>query len=131
MNLRDITACFEGTVPSSIATAGADGTPNVTQLSRVHYVDDDHVALSNQFFSKTQRNLAENPRASLVVIDPRVFDAYKLTIVYERSERRGPLFDRLHRDIEAIAALTGMTGVFKLRSADIYRVLELEQISGG
>ena len=130
IRLRDIARCFDGTVPATIATASADGTPNVTHLSRVHLVDDDHVALSNQFFSKTMRNLAENPRASLVLIDPRVFDAYRLTIEYERTEKRGPLFDRLHHDIEAIAALTGMQGVFKLRSADVYRVVELELATG-
>lgn len=130
IRLRDIARCFDGTVPATIATASADGTPNVTHLSRVHLVDDDHVALSNQFFSKTMRNLAENPRASLVLIDPVVFDAYRLTIEYERTERRGPVFDRLHNDIEAIAALTGMQGVFKLRSADVYRVVELEPATG-
>ena len=41
--------------------------------------------------------------------------------------RRGPLFDRLSRDIDAIAALTGMADVFKLRSADVYRVVDIEQ----
>jgi adenylate cyclase len=109
-----------------IATASADGTPNVTHLSRVHFVDETHVALSNQFFSKTTRNLAENPRASVLVIDPTVFNCYRLTLQYERTERRGPLFEALSRDIDAIAALTGMTDVFKLKSADVYRVIEIE-----
>jgi adenylate cyclase len=127
LSLRGLKCCFEGIVPAVIATASADGTPNVTQLSRVHFVDDTHVALSNQFFSKTTRNLAENPRASVVVIDPRTYDSFKLTLRYERTERRGPLFERLSRDIDAIAALTGMTDVFKLRSADVYRVNEIEQ----
>lgn len=126
MRLTDIAAAFEGTVPATIATAAADGTPNVTHLSKVHLVDDDHVALSNQFFSKTMRNLSENPRASVVVIDPRDYSAWKLSLVYERTERRGPIFDRLHRDIEAVAALTGMAGVFCLKSADIYRVEEVQ-----
>jgi predicted pyridoxine 5'-phosphate oxidase superfamily flavin-nucleotide-binding protein len=127
-SLGDITRCFEGTIPAVIATASAGGVPNVTHLSRVHYVDDEHVALSNQFFSKTVRNLAENPRASVLVIDPLEYKGYRLTLVWERTERRGPLFDRLHRDIEAIAALTGMQGVFKLRSADVYRVVQLDQL---
>ena len=38
---RAIRRCFEGVVPAMIATASADGTPNVTYLSRVHFVDDD------------------------------------------------------------------------------------------
>lgn len=128
LRLGDIAACFEGIVPAEIATASADGVPNVTHLSRVHMLDDERVALTNQFFSKTTRNLAENPLACVVVIDPTNYDSYRLLVQYERTERRGPLFERLRRDIDAIAALTGMEGVFKLRSADIYRVLELEPV---
>jgi adenylate cyclase len=123
--LHDIRRALEGVVPGTIATAGADGVPNVTRISKVHVVDDERIAISNQFLSKTQRNLAENPRGSLVLIDPVTYDSWKLTIVYERAEKRGPLFDRMHQDIEAIAALTGMAGVFKLRSADIYRVVDI------
>lgn len=127
-NLHDIAVCFEGEVPSAIATASADGTPNITYLSKVHLVDDEHVALTDQFFSKTNRNLAENPYACVLVIDPATYDQWRLLLRYERSERRGRLFDRLDRDIEAIAALTGMSGVFKLRGVDIYRVLEIERV---
>lgn len=126
--LRDLTLCFEGIVPATIATAAADGTPNVTFLSRVHLVDDDHVATSNQFFSKTQRNLAENPLSSVIVVDARSYEQYKLLLRFERTERRGPLFDRMHVDIEAVAALTGMTGVFKLRGADVHRVLDVVRL---
>jgi len=126
--LSDIAACFEGIIPAEIATASADGVPNVTHLSRVHMLDDERVVLSNQFFSKTTRNLAENPRACVVVIDPNTYDSYRLLVQYERTERRGPIYERLRRDIDAIAALTGMEGVFKLRSADVYRVLELELV---
>ena len=128
ISLAPIMNCFEGLVPAVIATASSDGTPNVTHLSKVHYVDDDHVALSNQFFSKTMRNLAENPRASVEVVDPVEYAMWKLELRYERTERRGPVFDRMHRDIELVAALTGMAGVFKLKSADIYRVIDLAQV---
>ena len=126
--LGEIAACFEGLIPATIATAAADGTPNITHLSRVHMVDDDHIALSNQFFSKTIQNLAVNPRACVCVVDPITYDSYRLVVRYERTERRGPLFDRMRRDIDAIAALTGMEGVFKLRSADVYRVVEIDLV---
>ena len=126
--LRELAACFEGVVPATIATAATDGTPNVTRLSKVHLVDDDHVATSNQFFSKTAANLAENPLSSVVVIDPRTYDQYKLLLRFERTDRRGPLFDRMRTDIEAVAALTGMTGVFELRGADVHRVLDVVRV---
>jgi adenylate cyclase len=126
--LDDMRDCFEGAVPAVIATASADGTPNVTYLSRVRLIDGERVALSNQFFSKTSRNLAENPTASLLVVDPSTYDEFRLTLVYERTDRRGPVFERLRADVDAIAALQGMQDVFKLRAADIYRVVEVEQV---
>ena len=126
--LSEIAACFEGLIPAEIATASADGVPNVTHLSRVHMIDDERVALSNQFFSKTTKNLAVNPHACVVVVDPTTYASFRMMLVYERTERRGPVFERLRRDVDAIAALTGMAGIFKLRSADIYRVVELEPV---
>lgn len=126
--MRDLRRCFDGRVPAVIATAAADGTPNITYLSAVHPIDDERVALSNQFFSKTSRNLAENPRASVLMLDPLTYDEYRLSIRYERTERRGPVFERLREDVDRIASLHAMKHCFRLRSADIYRVDRIEQL---
>ena len=128
LSLEALRRCFEGVVPAVIATAGADGTPNVTYLSKIRVVDERHVALSNQFFSKTSRNLVENPHASVLAIDPADYEEYRLLLEYERHERRGPVFDQMRRDVEEVAALSGMQEVFKLRGADIYRVVGVEQV---
>ena len=128
LTLADLHLCFEGAVPAVIGTVAADGTPNVTYLSKVRLVDRERVALSNQFFSKTARNLAENPRACAMVIDPASYDEFRLDLVYERTERRGPLFDQLRDDVEVVAALSGMQQVFRLRTADIYRVRRIERV---
>ncbi|MGK2928340.1 MAG: pyridoxamine 5'-phosphate oxidase family protein [Acidimicrobiales bacterium] len=126
-----IAACFEGAIPAVIATASADGTPNATYLSKVRIVDEQRVALSNQFFSKTARNLVENPRASVLVIDPRTYDQYRLRLQYERTDRGGPVFDRLRVDVDVAAALEGMQDVYRLRAADIYRVVDIEPVPSG
>ena len=97
--------CFEGAIPAVVATAAADGMPNVTFLSRVRMVDDERIALSNQFFSKTTRNLAENPQASVLLTDPVSYRQYRLALAYERTERRGPVFELLHDDVAAVAAM--------------------------
>ena len=101
---------LRGRRPRGDRDRASDGTPNVTHLTRVHLVDDERVAVSNQFFSKTVRNLAENPQACVLLIDPIAYHEYRLILRYERTERRGPLFDQLHRDVEAVAALTGHAG---------------------
>lgn len=131
LTLRDIAPCFEGAIPSVIATASANGIPNVTYLSKVRSVDDERVALSNQFFSKTARNLVENPEADLLVIDPRTYDQYRLHLRYERTDRRGPVFDRLRIDVDVAAALEGMQDVYRLRAADIYRVTDIQHVPSG
>jgi adenylate cyclase len=128
--LDDLKWCFEGVIPAVVATAALDGTPNITYLSRVRMVDDQRIALSNQFFSKTSRNLAENPRASVILVDPVSYQQYRLRLAYERTDRRGRVFELLHEDVEAVAAMQGMQDVFKLRGADIYRVLNIEPVPG-
>ena len=114
-----------------LATVSGDGVPNMTYLSKVHRVDADHVALSNQFLSKSARNLIEHPRASIIVIDPPTHSEFRLSIVFERTERRGEVFDRMQEDIDLIASFTGMQHVFRLRAADIYRVTEIERRTRG
>jgi adenylate cyclase len=128
--LRDLKLCFEGVIPAVVATAALDGKPNITYLSRVRMVDDQRIALSNQFFSKTSRNLAENPQASVILVDPVSYRQYRLRLAYERTDRRGRVFELLHDDVEAVAAMQGMQDVFKLRGADIYRVLNIEVVAG-
>lgn len=128
ITLESLARCFEGAVPAVIATMSADGRPNVIYLSCVRMVDRERVALSNQFFSKTSQNLAQNPYASLVVVDPATHFAFRLAISFERTERRGKTFERLRADVDHVAALSHMQDVFKLRAADIYRVERIEQI---
>ena len=130
-DLDDLQRCFDGAVPLLIATVSADGTPNMTYLSKAHRVDADHIALSNQFMSKSARNLIEHPRASIIVIDPPTHAEFRLSIVFERSERRGEVFERLQEEIDLIASFTGMQSVFRLRAADIYRVTRIERLSKG
>ena len=128
LSMRDLRRCFDGRIPAVIATSSAAGEPNITYLSAVHAVDEERVALSNQFMSKTARNLAENPRATLLLLDPVTYCEYQLRLRYERTDRRGPLFERLRDEVDKVAALSGMQDVFRLRSADICRVEEIELV---
>jgi Pyridoxamine 5'-phosphate oxidase len=127
---EDIKAAMQGVVPSHVVTCSAEGIPNATAISQVYYVDADHVALSHQFFSKTIRNVRENPRACVTVVSPETLDTWDLEVEFDHSETSGPIFDAMDMQIEAIASMVGLKGIFKLRAADVYRVLSLVRNDG-
>jgi predicted pyridoxine 5'-phosphate oxidase superfamily flavin-nucleotide-binding protein len=128
--LQSLRPCFEGAVPAVIATCARDGTPNVSYISEVHYVDAQHVALSYQFFSKTRQNVLENPRATVIVVHPDTGAQYRLAVRYLRTEESGPLFECMKAKLAGIASHAGMTGVFRLRGSDVYRVESAGQVYG-
>jgi adenylate cyclase len=121
--LESIRACLQGAIPSPLATCSSEGTPNVTYLSIVHYVDAERVALSRQFFNKTRANLDENPVAQVEVVDPATMARFALDLRYLHTETEGPLFEAMKANLEAIASQTGMGEVFRLRGVDVHRVL--------
>jgi len=130
VTLGSIRPALEGAIPAVIATCARDGTPNVSYVSEVHYVDEGHVALSFQFFSKTRQNVLENPRATVIVIHPATGAQYRLALRYERTEESGALFECMKAKLAGIASQTGMTGVFRLRGADVYRVDTVAEVYG-
>lgn len=128
VQLRTIRDCFEGVVPSIIATLDRDGIPNVSYLSQVHFVDDEHVALSNQFFSKTARNVEQTGLATVLVVDGRTGVQYELDLAFDHAVQSGETFERIEAHIQAAVARHGADAPWGLRSADIYRVRECRRI---
>lgn len=126
--LESLRPCLDGAIPAVVATASPDGTPNVAYASQVHYVDAEHVALSFQFFSKTRENVLAHPYAEVQVIEPVSLRHFRLKVHYLRTETSGPLFEYMKAQLAGIAERTGMAKVFKLRGADVYRVLDIENV---
>ena len=130
LTLDSIRSCLEGAIPSSVATCAPDGTPNLTLVSQVHYVDESHVALSFQFFNKTHQNVLANPRVAATVIDPETAAQYRLDLRYLRTETGGPVFESMKAKLAGIASHTGMAGIFRLQGSDIYNVLKVTAVPG-
>ena len=129
--LTAVRASLDAALPATIATVDQDGVPNVSYLSKVLYVDDEHVALTNQFFRKTRANLDSNPHALVMVVDPTDCWQFQLTLEFEGSRTSGPVFEKLKADLDVIASMTGMSDIFRLTSADIFRVHSCVRLAGG
>jgi adenylate cyclase len=123
--LRD---AMEGGSPAIIATSSLDGEPNVSYVSDVYYVDERHLALSWQFFSKTRRNVMENSFARVLVVHAHTAARWRVLVQYLRTETEGPLFERMRARLAGIASEQGMDDVFKLLGSDIYRVVAIEAV---
>jgi hypothetical protein len=122
LSLDSVRNCLEGVVPAILATCDAAGTPNVSLISQVHYVDPGRVALSYQFFNKTRVNLLETRIASVAVVDPLTLAEYRLDLRYEETRTGGPVFESMKAKLAGIASHVGMAGVFRLIGADVFRV---------
>ncbi len=130
LTVDSVRDCLDSAIPAVIATCAADGTPNVSYLSQVQYVDSEHVALSYQFFNRTRRNVLANPTASLIIVNSVTAARYRLALRYLRTETEGPLFENMKAKLAGIASHTGMSAVFRLRGSDVYRVTGIEPIPG-
>ncbi len=119
---------LQGMFPSWITTCSAAGEPNTTVISQVWYVDEEHVALSFQFVNKTKKNLAEKPNAFATIVNPGTMAMYNLDLEFDHSETDSELFDDMDMKLEAIASMSGMSGIFKLMAADVYKVKSLKAL---
>jgi len=124
---EELIPALQGAIPGTLATCSKDGEPNAAYITQVYQVDDNHVALSRQFFNKTFTNMAENPKVHVQVAHPETGEDWRLVVEYVRSETEGELFDGMEMQLEAIASNEGMSDVYRLLSADVCKIISIEK----
>jgi hypothetical protein len=129
--LDAIRECLEGTILATMTTCAREGTPNITYLSQIQYVDPDHVGLSFQSFTKTRANVLATPWAEALTVHPYTAAIYRLELHYLRTETEGALFETIKAKLARVASAHGMAGVFRLRGADAYRVEAVGRVTHG
>lgn len=120
---------FDGVVPFVVGTSSLDGTPNITFMSKLFYIDDFHVALSHQFMNKTWKNLVENPSFMAFVTNPETFGMWKLQLEFIEQKNEGPVFEEM--EMELLALTTPQNITFSLHSALVCKVLRVEEVYKG
>ncbi len=128
MITEEIIPGMQGALPSVLATVDENGTPNISYISQVYYVDDTHVALSNQFLNKSMRNIKNNGIATVNVVRPDNLKSWYFELKHKKSKTDGDLFENMTMQLEAIASMTGMEDVFKLRASEIFEVVKVYEV---
>lgn len=128
IDLRALRGTMHGFCASTLCTCDAEGLPNASMISQVHWVDEDHVALSYQFFNKTRRNLLATRQACVQLFDPATLAIYRLDLDYVETRNAGPLFETMKAKLAGIASHHGLEKVFRLLGADVFRVVAMEQV---
>ena len=70
----------------------------------------------------------QNPRASANILSPEGFTQWILDLEYSRTETEGDLFEQMSMQLEAIASMCGMEDVFRLKAAEVFKLLSVTKI---
>lgn len=125
----EIRAALDGVIPFSICTCDAEGVPNITFMSQLYYVDEQHLALSQQFLNKTWRNLLVNPVFTVMFTDPQSMGFLKITLEFLEERTEGPVFEEIEMQLLALATPQHIN--FSLQSALICKVISIENFYEG
>lgn len=80
------------------------------------------------FFNKSIRNISTNGIATVNVIRPNDLKSWYLELMYKETKTNGGLFEKMEMQLEAIASMTGMEDVFKLKAAEVFKVTKMEEV---
>ena len=84
-----------------VATASLDGEPNVTPKGSLKLLDENHVQFADLFSLKTRKNLSENKKVAVTVVDAKTGKGYQIKGIAEVISS-GPLFDETSKNIQEL-----------------------------
>jgi predicted pyridoxine 5'-phosphate oxidase superfamily flavin-nucleotide-binding protein len=115
----EMRAMFERQL-SVIATASKDGTPNIGPKGSMHVFDDETLAYSEGTGEKTLRNLQQNPKVAVMVVDRENTDGYQIKGTAELLTS-GDFFEKAAKKQEE-RKRPRPKSVVKIRIEEIYSV---------
>ena len=83
-----------------VATASREGEPNCTPKGSLKLVDENHVLFADLFSLKTRKNLLENSKVAVTVVDAATAKGYQLKGIAEIITS-GPLFEDTSKQLKA------------------------------
>jgi len=103
-----------------VATASKDGTPNVTPKGSLKLLDEHHVLFADLFSLKTRKNLLENNKVAVTVVDAATGKGYQIKGTAEVTSS-GPLFGETAASLkEAPRELPPLQHVVKIEVESVF-----------
>ena len=82
-----------------VASASADGAPNVSPKGSIAVLDEDHLVFAEIMSPHTRENLQQNPQVAVFVCKPEKFQGFQFKGTAELSSE-GVVFDMLAQTIK-------------------------------
>jgi hypothetical protein len=105
---------------SVIATATKDGTPNIGPKGSMYVFDDETLAYAEGTGQKTLKNLQQNPKVAVMVVDREKTDGYQVKGTAELLTG-GDFFEQVAKRLEE-RKRPRPKSVVKIRIEEIYSV---------
>jgi adenylate cyclase len=131
VDLESVRDCLRAGLPSPLATCSPDGTPHISFLSRVQYLDRERVATSRQSFNRGVAEMHVSPFSQTLIVRPATGEQFRLDLRYLHTTAEGEEFEAMRANLDAIAPHTGLDSVFRLRGMDVHRVLRCMRVKRG
>ena len=101
--LEAMASCFQGIIPAMLFTCSQDGMPNAAFLSHVDYVDPNARGVVVPVLQQEPAQHRREPARAGARLDPDTSQGWSSPALCALGDR-GPVFDRMHLRIEAIAS---------------------------
>jgi len=118
----DVRATLEKQKPAPIATADANGMPNVVYVGFLKVLDDETIMIADNFFYKTAANLAENPKISILCYDTeskKSFQVKGTATIY----KEGKYFDEMTKWVLAVNNKLPAKAAVVVKVEEIYNAM--------
>lgn len=122
---EEMKSAFMGVVPATLITSNKEGIPNITNISRVWYVDSYHVAVANHMLNKSIRNLRVNPYAFIRTMDTTTFSTWELELEYIGFRTDGDIFQEMKKQYEVLSMMLESEIPITMHSAEIFHVVSV------
>lgn len=103
-----------------VATASADGWPNVVPIGFVELVDDETIWLADNFMKKTLANIKENPKVSLYVWGPDTKGCFQIKGDVE-LKTIGADFEKMQDTVRSKMAQAPAKGLLVVKIREVFQ----------